>query len=148
MSKKPFSASLHVDNINYIINEVEKKQQKNSRYNKSHWLDDLVTHLRTKSKSKAKPKTELVVVDNLNIDAWDKWIAFRRKAKFKAYKTDATKIKLAGMGNYEEQMLIVQNSIDLEYQGLFPLKVNNSAASKDVLQDSADSDWHLQDQGF
>jgi hypothetical protein len=45
------------------------------------------------------------------------------------------------MGNHAEQMKIVQNSIDLEYQGLFPLKTNNSAAKtaehESVLSDTS-----------
>ncbi len=50
--------------------------------------------------------------------------------------------------DFNDQMLIVQQSIDNEYQGLFALKGSSSASSKDVLQDSADGDWNLQDQGF
>jgi len=148
--QKPLSFSLHPDNHAYIEAVVAKQKETNQRYNRSMYMDDLITHLRTKAevKPKAKAKTEIAVVENINNYAWDKWIAFRKKAKFKAYKTEATKIKLAGMGNYAEQMLIVQNSIDLEYQGLFPLKANNSAASKDILQNSSDGDWNLQDQGF
>jgi len=34
------------------------------------------------------------------------------------------------MGNDAEQLLIVQNSIDMQYQGLFDLKKNNSAQTK------------------
>lgn len=46
-----FSASLSKENIEYIESEVAKKQKEYPRYKKSHWLDDLVTHLRTKNKS-------------------------------------------------------------------------------------------------
>lgn len=51
IDKKPFSASLSKENIEYIENEVAKKQKEYPRYKKSHWLDDLVTHLRTKNKN-------------------------------------------------------------------------------------------------
>ena len=70
--------------------------------------------------------TPFIYPVNLNVAAWDKWIAFRKVARFKKYKSTATMDKLAGMGNFAEQLLIVQNSIDCEYQGLFALKKNNS----------------------
>ena len=106
-------------------------------------MDDLITHLRTRNKPVAtaaniatvekkpkKPKAEIIYPANLNVTAWDLWVDFRKKAKFAKYKTDATMIKLSKMGNESEQLLIVQNSIDCQYQGLFPLKANNSAQGK------------------
>jgi len=153
--QKPLSFSLHPDNHAYIEAVVAKQKETNHRYNRSMYMDDLITHLRTKAEVKPKTKTELKPFDaiqypvGLNVDAWLLWVEFRKKAKFKKYKTDAAMKKLAKMGNFDEQALIVQNSIDLEYQGLFPLKANNSAASKNILQDSSNSDWHLkEDTGF
>ena len=131
--QKPLSFSLHPLNHAYIESVVSKQKETNHRYNRSMYMDDLITHLRTKAKPVKSAKTELAEVTypiKLNIEAWDKWIAFRKIAKFKAYKSDATMKKLSEMGNHGEQMLIVQNSIDCEYQGLFALKANNSAASK------------------
>jgi len=60
--------------------------------------------------------------DGLNCEAWDLWVSFRTKCKFKKYKTDSAMKKLITMGNEEAQALIVQQSIDNEYQGLFPIK--------------------------
>jgi hypothetical protein len=131
--KKPLSFSLCPLNIAYVKEQVAIQKKTNSRYGVSQWGDDLITHLRTKAKPVKKAKTELVAVTypiKLNIEAWDKWITFRKVAKFKVYKSDATMKKLSEMGNHGEQMLIVQNSIDCEYQGLFALKANNSAAGK------------------
>lgn len=88
------------------------------------------TNIATVEKKQRKTKTETVYPANLNVIAWELWVEFRKKAKFAKYKTDATMIKLSKMGNESEQMLIVQNSIDLQYQGLFPLKGNNSAQGK------------------
>ena len=154
--QKPLSFSLHPLNHAYIERVVSKQKETNHRYNRSMYMDDLITHLRTKAE--AKPKTELVVVKKkkvktelvptevhgLNLEAWADWIAFRKKVKFKAYKTDATMKSLAEMGNHAEQALIVKNSIKLEYQGLFPLKKNNSAATKqehdDILNDTSWAD--------
>jgi Holliday junction resolvase RusA-like endonuclease len=132
-TQKPLSFSLCPENIEYVLAVVAKQKLTNRRYNRSTYMDDLITHLRTKAKPAKKAKTELAAVTypiKLNIEAWDKWIAFRKVAKFKAYKSDATMKKLSEMGNHGEQMLIVQNSIDCEYQGLFALKANNSAATK------------------
>jgi len=105
-------------------------------------LDEHFAALEKKEAKKA-PAAELATLDveNLNVEAWDKWLAYRKLAKLKAYKTNAT------LGNYEEQMQIVMISINNEYAGLFPLK-NNSQSNVDILQKSSDSDWHLQDQGF
>jgi len=98
-----------------------------------------------KVKSKAKPKNELAVIEMpefLNPYAWAKWLEFRGKAKFKKYKTDSVMKKLASMGDYDEQIKIVQNSIDMEYQGLFPLKKDNSFAKTTEHQDNLDSkEW-------
>ena len=134
VKQKPLSFSLHPDNHAYIEAIVAKQKETNHRYNRSMYMDDLITHLRTKAEAKPKAKTKLQVFaanipDNLDIVAWDKWIAFRRDAKFKKYKTDAAMKKLAKC-NFDDQMKIVQQSIDNEYQGLFPLKKNNSASGK------------------
>lgn len=149
--QKPLSFSLHPDNHAYIEAVVAKQKETNHRYNRSMYMDDLITHLRTKAEAKPKAKTELAVLDiklpdNLDIVAWDKWIAFRKEAKFKKYKTDAAMKKLAKC-DFNDQILIVQQSIDNEYQGLFELK-GSKQASKDIIQDSSDGNWHLEDQGF
>jgi hypothetical protein len=60
--------------------------------------------------------------DGLNIMCWLMWVKFRRAAKFKKYKTDATMKKLAKMGDYDYQAAVVKNSIDNEYQGLFEVR--------------------------
>jgi len=147
--QKPLSFSLHPDNHAYIEAVVNKQKETNHRYNRSMYMDDLITHLRTKAKPAKKAKTELATleVEGLNTDAWDKWLAYRKLAKLKAYKTNAKKKELATLGNFEEQMQIVMISINNEYAGLFPLK-NNGQDKVDILKKSADSDWHLQDQGF
>ena len=152
--KKPLSFSLCPLNIAYVLEQVAERQKENSRYSVSQYGDDLITHLRTKAES--KPKTEIAVVkkkkkstalvsvnvDGLNIEAWNKWITYRKKVKLKAYKTDATKIELATMGNYEEQMQIVTISVNKEYQGLFALKTNNSVAkTAEHEADLNDTSW-------
>ena len=80
-------------------------------------------------------------VKGLNYDAWNLWIEFRKKAKFKKYKTESPMKKLAEMGDHNQQMLIVQQSIGNEYQGLFPLKQNNQQSKQDILKISSESNW-------
>ena len=92
--QKPLSFSLHPDNHAYIEAVVLKQKETNHRYNRSMYMDDLITHLRTKAKpvKKAKTENELVAPDyplQLNLEAWNKWVAFRQVAKFKVYKSSA-----------------------------------------------------------
>ena len=56
--QKPLSFSLHPDNIAYIEAAVLKQKEGNHRYSRSMYLDDLITHLRTK----AKPKDLIVEI--------------------------------------------------------------------------------------
>lgn len=141
MRNKKISADIS-EEANELLNALVKKHERSKGYLLEKMIRAYSESTNTKPVKKKK-STALVSVDvaGLNVEAWDKWITFRKKAKFKAYKTDATKEKLATMGNHAEQMKIVQNSIDLEYQGLFPLKTNNSAAKtaehESVLSDTS-----------
>jgi hypothetical protein len=49
--QKPLSFSLHPDNIAYIESAVSKQKETNHRYSRSMYMDDLITHLRTKNKA-------------------------------------------------------------------------------------------------
>ena len=49
--QKPLSFSLHPDNHAYIEAVVAKQKETNHRYNRSMYMDDLITHLRTKAQS-------------------------------------------------------------------------------------------------
>ena len=127
--QKPVSFSLNPLNVSYIEAIVSKEKEVNPRYNRSVYMDDHITELRLKSEKKATAVKELdltVYPENLNIAAWRDWIDFRKEAKFKKYKTNAQMKKLAKMGDSTEQFLIVQQSIDNEYQGLFALKGNGN----------------------
>ena len=52
VKQKPLSFSLHPDNHTYIEGVVAKEKLKNHRYNRSMYMDDLITHLRTKAEAK------------------------------------------------------------------------------------------------
>ncbi len=60
VKQKPLSFSLHPDNHAYIEAVVLKQKETNHRYNRSMYMDDLITHLRTKAE--VKPKTQIAVV--------------------------------------------------------------------------------------
>jgi len=59
-ARKPLSFSMCRENHAYIEEQVEQRKKTNSRYSRSMYMDDLITHLRTKQK--VKPKTELAVI--------------------------------------------------------------------------------------
>lgn len=61
-TQKPLSFSLGPLNTKYILDLVAAQKLINSRYNRSIYMDDLITHLRTKAETKetVKAKTELV----------------------------------------------------------------------------------------
>ena len=123
--KKPKTYNLKQE----IYEAINKLAQDDGRSD-SDWLNiHLSNSLPTKEVSKPKKPIlailEIELPNNLNMIAWDKWIAFRKKAKFKKYKTDAVMKKLS-TNDFDIQDLIVQQSIDNEYQGLFALKGNNN----------------------
>lgn len=114
------SASFYIkeENLAYINAQIEGK----SRYNKSNWLDDLVDHLRAKSKPVKKAKTVIELPEGLNVEAWDLWMEFRKRIK-KPLKTNSQAKNLINLGRtMQGQMDVVQQSINNEYQGLFEVK--------------------------
>lgn len=56
--QKPMSFSLHPDNINYVEMQVIERRKTYSRYHRSMYIDDLLTHLRTKGKTIEAPKAK------------------------------------------------------------------------------------------
>lgn len=84
---------------------------------------------RKDNKTKERKSADFLPPDNLNLEAWKKWVEFRKAAKFKAYQNNAQSagramanlIKLAG-GNESAQMQIVEQSMNNNWQGLFPLR--------------------------
>jgi hypothetical protein len=65
----------------------------------------------------------------LNLEAWGRWLEFRRKAGFKPYKTDETAKSLA-QHPPDAQAAAVQHSIENQYQGLFPEKFTGGPNGK------------------
>jgi len=105
-TQKPLSFSLCAENIAYVEQEFKARHR-----NKSHWMDDLLTHLRSKkapvskvprSKAKTYPKN----MDDRFSMLWD--IKGKKGSKKNAY----AKFKLLAAGSTEDgcedftQMLI------------------------------------------
>src|SRR5690606_3928893 len=63
-----------------------------------------------------------------NLEAWNRWLEFRKKMKFKSYKTNDMANKLARYPP-EIQAQTVQHSIEQNYQGLFPNKFANGGSN-------------------
>ena len=84
-----------------------------------------------------KQKTVFALPAGLNLDAWNLWKRYRSENNLKAYKpvalgegAAASKlISLAG-GDFATQMLIVKQSIENQWQGLFALKQQRTGESK------------------
>lgn len=57
-------------------------------------------------------------IENLNQEAWNDWIAYRKLCKLKAYKTDRQAKKLATLPS-DKQAECVEYSMTNEYAGLF-----------------------------
>lgn len=65
------------------------------------------------------------------IEAWDEWISFRRERRLPAYKPTGLKRTFAGLfrdanGDFKTAIKIIHNSIEKNWQGLFPLKSNGT----------------------
>lgn len=81
--QKPLSFSLHPDNIAYVMECFKVRHR-----NQSHWMDDLLTHLRTKSLEttkapRSKAKTYPSNIDDCFIALWDS--KGKKGSKVKAY---------------------------------------------------------------
>ena len=73
------------------------------------------------TKEKSKPKKEITLPDNLNIQAWDMWNDYKSEIK-KKYKTTTgmqTAINKLSTLPYNNQRLCIESSISNEYQGFF-----------------------------
>ena len=99
--QKPISFSLCPDNIAYIADKWQAKHR-----NRSHWLDDLVTHLRLKDES-AKPKVEIVGLD----DAFDIFYSagLPKKSKAAALKKFKSLVKEMKADPFEFANLLVMD---------------------------------------
>ena len=156
VKQKPLSFSLHPDNHAYIEAVVARRKETNHRYNRSTYMDDLITHLRTKSEAQVKH------IQNVGLATIEKP---KPKAKqFKApssLEVDSYMVE-RGINDPNE----AQSFCDFyESKGwvvgkarmkCWKAAVRNwlkgykaKATNQNILQDSSNSDWHLkEDTGF
>jgi len=71
----------------------------------------------------------------LNVEAWKKWINYKKqiKSKYKTLNGEVSQIKeliKISEGDKEKQGKIVQQSIDKEWKGLFPIKENSNQGNQ------------------
>ena len=123
-SNRPSLYTLIGDEMGVTLCHLQKTEvtERHGEVTESQLVGDRLSH----DLNSTPDTTPESIVKGLNYQAWNLWIDFRKKAKFKKYKTDAPMNKLAKMGAIEDQLLIVQQSIDNEYQGLFALKRANN----------------------
>lgn len=84
------------------------------------------------------------MVEGLNQEAWDLWVNYRKKIgkTIRQVSEHAAMVKLSRFGN--DQMAVVQQSIENSWQGLFALKVETKKGEKpkkSAEQIAADSEW-------
>jgi hypothetical protein len=77
-----------------------------------------------KKKSRQEALANARATPGLNLEAWDRWLAYRseRKPAIQACSAKEAAEELAGFG--ADQMAVVKQSIAKQWQGLFALKVN------------------------
>ena len=86
---------------------------------------DIKEKVEKEKNNRASPSTiDFTKVDGLYINAWDEWLAYRSKMKYKKYKTTALARKLAKLPP-DAQLACIEHSIGNQYQGLFPDRYTN-----------------------
>lgn len=143
--QKPLSFSLCAENIAYVEAQHSVKHR-----NKSHWMDDLLTHLRTKSESTntavvEKPKAPVKrFVPPTLIEVTDYMFEktgnhhFDEPVKFcDFYQSNGWKV---GRNKMKSWKAAVRNWLK---------NYKQKSGGKDILASSSASNWHLEeDRGF
>lgn len=149
--QKPLSFSLHPDNHAYIEAVVAKQKETNHRYNRSMYMDDLITHLRTKAAAKSLTTTAEIIKQKEPVKRFvppkffdvDEYMRTRmcpdpitQAEKFcDFYESNGWKV---GKNKMKCWKAAARNWLK-----------NYNAKNKDILASSTASDWHLEeDKGF
>jgi uncharacterized protein YdaU (DUF1376 family) len=145
--------------IDLELKKYREKSQKaansaNARWNKgSNGCERIANAKQTHSEGNAnhkpitnnhKPITnkEIVIPEGINIESWNEWFTYRKEKK-KTVSQAAAKKQFNLLAKYttEQQKLIIDTSIQNDYQGLFEPKVNNNEAHKRVLDEQDNINW-------
>lgn len=81
------------------------------------------------NKKKAKASLDYSTIENLNQEAWDQWLKFRKLIKQPAYKTLIKAKELATL-DHDKQLECVKYSMSNEYKGLFPERLKGNSHEK------------------
>lgn len=129
-SNSQYSVITLLNMSTYQPDEIKSDSKSDQQVTSKEQASD--TNKNEKNEKNEKKKDMYVKFTDLNMEAWNKWLSYKKQIK-KNYKTEngeRTKItELLNLSNNNQdlQMKIVEQSINEEYQGLFPLKKDNSA---------------------
>ncbi len=86
-----------------------------------------------KKKEERITNKEIVIPEGINIESWNEWFTYRKEKK-KTVSQAAAKKQFNLLAKYttEQQKLIIDTSIQNDYQGLFEPKANNTV-SKNIV---------------
>ena len=88
-------------------------------------------------------KTEIEVPPGINLKAWDEWAEYRRSEKKRPITKAAAKkqFNLLLRHSLDEQQAIIDNSIQNDYQGLFPVRKGSNVPAKSFVEEHTAKDW-------
>ena len=95
-------------------------------------------------KTALKPRSvELEIPEGINLDAWTEWVEFRKNEKKKAVSKSAAKKQFKLLLGYtaEQQQLVIDSSIQNDYQGLFALKGMPAKQASNFVEQHTNGDW-------
>ena len=125
-TKEP--ADYHSERYRQIEELIDICRELNERPDEAKELIAVVAKLRAKLKrvkdahanlKASRSGVDFSIIKNLNMEAWDLWLAYRQKTKRRRYSTDMKAKELATLPP-DAQMKCVRFSADNEYAGLFP----------------------------
>jgi hypothetical protein len=88
-------------------------------------------------------KTEIEVPLGINLKAWDEWAEYRRSEKKRPITKAAAKKQFNLLLRYtpSQQQVIIDNSIQNDYQGLFPLSGQRQVDGRSFKEEHTNGDW-------
>ena len=122
------------------------KASAQARWNKgSSKKDNNANAMRTHSEGNAnhkpitnnhKPNSTIVIPDGINKELFSEWLEYRKSKKKPVSQVAAKKqFKLLAKYSEAEQELIINKSIQNDYQGLFELRANNENTTRNATDD-------------
>lgn len=148
--QKPLSFSLCEANHNYIAEQVAERKIANHRYNRSMYMDDLITHLRTRNKPVAAT-ANIATVDKKPVKRFKKPTALEIEVYMAERGINDSNEAQSIYDFYESKGWVVGKAKMKCWKAAVRnwLKNYKAKSSTDILATSSASDWHLEeDKGF